>query len=82
MAIDGMMEGEGVLDIRLHRQGQGVGCGFSEAPDISDLDETMAIDGMMEVTACSTTGCTGRDRASAACASAMRWWSPRTAATC
>jgi hypothetical protein len=43
MAIDGMMEGEGVLDIRLHRQGQGVGCGFSEAPDISDLDETMAV---------------------------------------
>ncbi len=25
MAIDGMMEGEGVLDYRLHRQGRGVG---------------------------------------------------------
>jgi len=25
MAIDGMMEGEGVLDFRLHRQGWGVG---------------------------------------------------------
>ena len=43
MAIDSMMEGEDVLDDRLHRQGQGVGCGFSEAPNISDPDETMAV---------------------------------------
>ena len=45
-AIDGMMEREGLLDFRLHRHGRGVGIGFSEAPDISDLDDTVLQPGM------------------------------------
>jgi len=30
----------------LHRHGRGVGIGFSEPPDISDLDETILAPGM------------------------------------
>jgi Xaa-Pro aminopeptidase len=45
-AIDGMMEREGLLGYRLHRHGRGVGIGFSEAPDISDLDDTVLQPGM------------------------------------
>jgi Xaa-Pro dipeptidase len=45
-AIDDMLEREGLLDHRLHRHGCGVGIGFSEPPDISDLDETVLAPGM------------------------------------
>jgi Xaa-Pro aminopeptidase len=46
MAIDGMMERERLLDDRLRRQGRGGGIGFSEAPDIPDLDDTVLQPGM------------------------------------
>jgi Xaa-Pro aminopeptidase len=45
-AIDNMLAREGLLDYRLHRHGRGVGIGFSEPPDISDLDETVLAPGM------------------------------------
>ena len=46
MAIDGMMEREGLLDYGLQWQGRGVDIGFSESPDFSDLDNTVLQPGM------------------------------------
>jgi Xaa-Pro dipeptidase len=46
MAIDGMMEREGLVDHRLHRQGRGVDIGFFGMPDMSDLDDTVLQPGM------------------------------------
>ena len=46
MAIDGMMEREGLLDDWVRRQEWGVDIGFFEALSISDLDETVWQPGM------------------------------------
>ncbi len=45
-AIDATLARDDLLEYRRHRHGRGVGIGFSEAPDISNLDHTTLQPGM------------------------------------